>query len=649
MATAPDPRIDTVREQLRALGYLDARVDRFVLGDAAARGRGLALAAAASARIGLLAGVLLGPAAVVGVAARVDGFVTSVTDALVLALYLAVLFGLATAVLACGAILIAGALARRWSADAAFPRHARRAAIAAGLLVAAACLGYLTLWWRAAVPPGAWATQGLALAVATAISVLLGHVVTISVLAYLVAATRTQANVAFAESLPQGSPLSSWRVVVPMGVVALTGALVLLAVITPSTPPPAAPPPLAVVPTGARVVVLAIDGVDVATLDRLRTTPSLPTFQRLLAQARAPLTSDADRDPAQVWTTIATGQPPDRHGVRALESRQLAGVEGRMRSASPGVAPGLAMLTTATDLLRLTRPTIASGEERRLPAFWEVGASAGIRTAVVHWWATWPASDTQGVVLSDRAILRLEQDGTLAGEIAPAAVYDQLRQTADARHARVAALADIATSALPAGVAAIVTRSATLDATILELATDPALGPLDLLTVYLPGLDIAQHALFPLDATTPLAPAAAAERLQALEVYYRFLDTALSRTVLRDDDAQRMVLLVAQPGRLQQDAPGLLAISGANAATIEADRGAPVSIAPTVLMALGIPVAADLAGTPAAALFTERFRAAHPARTVPTYGERRVSPRTTAGQPLDREMIERMRSLGYVR
>ena len=36
---------------------------------------------------------------------------------------------------------------------------------------------------------------------------------------------------------------------------------------------------------------------------------------------------------------------------------------------------------------------------------------------------------------------------------------------------------------------------AELDAILISLATDPALGPLDLLVVYLPGLDIAQHAL----------------------------------------------------------------------------------------------------------------------------------------------------------
>lgn len=630
MTTPPSQDVNALRERLRALGYLDARVDRFVLAGAATRDRALALALTASSRIGLLAGVLLGPAAVIGLAARAPGLITSVTDSMVLAAYLAVPFAIASAALALAAILAAGALPGS---------HGRRTAIAAGLVVAAACLIYLTLWWRAAVPPGAWGAQLLALAVAAAISLLIGHVVTISVLAYLVRIG--------VSGLPAGSPLSSWRVVVPLGIVALTGAMVLLSALAPPAPagPEATRPPLTVVPTGVRALVLAIDGVDVTTLTRLRSGGGLPTFDALLGSAAAPLAVSADRDPAQVWTTLATGQPVERHGIRALEGRQLAGVEGRVGAGS--------LLTTATDLLRLTRPTIASGDERRVPAFWEVAASAGLRTAVVHWWATWPAADIAGTVLTDRAILRLEQGGDLSAEIAPAGLYAPLLAGAGARAARVDALLAGLTHGLGPEIAAVIERSARLDATVLDLAIDPATGEQDLLAVYLPGLDIAQHALFPAAPAGTLAAAAAAERVRALETYYAFLDRALAATVLADRRAGRVSLLVTQPGRVG-DAPAgpaaLLAVSGAVSA-----RGAvtgaltPEVLAPTVLRILGVPVAADLGAGPADVLLQPEFLRAFPSRTVPTYGERRVRAATGSGRALDQEMIERMRSLGYVR
>ena len=244
------------------------------------------------------------------------------------------------------------------------------------------------------------------------------------------------------------------------------------------------------VPTGLRAIVLAVDGVDVATIDRLRAAGRVPAFDRLLGQAVATMPSDTDRDPARVWTTIATGQPPERHGVRALESRQVAGLGGRLQTESPGWSA----LAAATDVLRLTRPAIASADERLIPAFWEVAARAGLRTAVVHWWATWPAPENAGIVLSDRAILRLEHPGPPDREIAPPALYEALRQTWTARRARAIASA-AALGPVDAEGAGSVARAAELDATILDLADDANLGATDLLAIYLPGLDIAQHAL----------------------------------------------------------------------------------------------------------------------------------------------------------
>jgi hypothetical protein len=638
----PSGDVDALRERLRALGYLDARVDRFVLGGAASRSRAASLALAASMRIGLLAGVILGPAAVIGITTRAPGLVTSVTDAMVLAAYLTIPFGVASAVLAFVAILTAGWLARQTASHPDFPSRARRAAIAAGLMVAAVCLAYLTLWWRAAVPPDAWVMQAVALAVAAAISVLIGHVVTISVLAYL-------ARVGLA-GLPVGSPLSSWRVVVPVGAVALLGAMALMRTLAPVAAPASAPPPdLTVVPTGVRAVVVAIDGVDVPTLTRLRASGGLPTFDRLVSGASVGLAVSADRDPAQVWTSLATGQPPERHGIRALEGRQLAGVDGRVGAD----APGMSMLTTATDLLRLTRPTIASGEERRVPGFWEVAASAGLRTAVVHWWATWPAAETLGTVLSDRAILRLEQGGDLAAEIAPASIYSPLLASASARADRVSVMTASATVGLSPEITTIIERSARLDATVLDLAMDPAVGPQDLLVVYLPGLDIAQHALFPAAPGDTLAPAAAAERVRALEGYYTFLDGALGRTVMASGDPTQLTWLVTQPGRVTGGAAGaqaLMAMTGPGAAPrATSDVVSAAALAPTVLRALGVPVAADLPTSSVESLFDDAFKARFVVRTVSTYGERRVGSTQTTGKPLDREMIERMRSLGYVR
>jgi hypothetical protein len=165
--------------------------------------------------------------------------------------------------------------------------------------------------------------------------------------------------------------------------------------------------------------------------------------------------------------------------------------------------------------------------------------------------------------------------------------------------------------------------------------------------VYLPGLDIAQHAL--LAATDgSLGASAAAARVDALKDYYVFLDRLLA-DALRPD-ARQTVFLVTEPGRVAASSEGLLAVVGAHAASgpsTQAARG--VDVMPTIMQALGVPVSTQLAGRPLTALFDGAFVARFPVREVATYGPPSGESAERKGQPLDQEMIDRLRSLGYVR
>ena len=180
-----DPRVDELREQLRALGYLDAGVNRFLLGPARETRRPVMSALLASVRIGLIAALLLGPAAAVGLGGRMPGLVTGPRDAGVVALYMGVLLGIAVAIAAFSASLIV------WSiAGARVARRAGRLSAYAGGGVSVACLVYFTLWWRTANAGFGWSAPvwtGFALAVAVGISLLLGHAVRVTAFAVMVA------------------------------------------------------------------------------------------------------------------------------------------------------------------------------------------------------------------------------------------------------------------------------------------------------------------------------------------------------------------------------------------------------------------------------------------------------------------------------
>jgi hypothetical protein len=280
---------------------------------------------------------------------------------------------------------------------------------------------------------------------------------------------------------------------------------------------------------------------------------------------------------------------------------------------------------------------------------WDVASDAGLRTTIVNWWATWPAPAGSGIVLSDRATLRLEHGGTLDAEIAPASLYEPLRARWPAIRRDASAHARAAAASLawddPETRTAL-ERSADLDAIQLALTREVSSPVPDLSAVYLPGLDIAQNTLLG-GRDTALAPSVVAGRLQALRDYYVFLDRLLTHVLSPADD--ELVFVVTEPGRVTAASDGLMGVTGRVAATNQAVTGRVTDVAPTVLHALGVPVSRDLAGAPLIALFTDAFVQRYPVREIETYGPPTAIAGERGGQPLDQEMIDRLRSLGYVK
>ena len=635
--------IDELRHRLRSLGYLDAGVDRFVLGSARETRSPSTIALLSSLRIGALGGLLLGPAAVVGLGGRVPGLITSTQDAMVLAIYLISFFAIATSAAAFLASLAVAWMARRMASEQT--ARARRLSVAAGIVVTLVCLVYLTLWWQSASAGLGWSAPVrtmLALAVAVGISLLLGHAVTVTALAVIVASSGQNLQV-------PGVPGSSWRASLIAGTLGFAGAAVLLIVTAPAESSQTPTPALTVVPSGVRVRVIAIDGLDPTVFGELQRANQVPFLSAILGSSSASLNlpgAEADRrDPARAWTTIATGQPVERHGVYGLETRRVAGVQGRV----PLERTAARVVSAATDLLRLTTPSVASGTERQEKTFWEVASEAGLRTVVVNWWATWPAPTGSGIVISDRATLRLERGGTPDAEIAPADTYDRLRQRWLAIKAGAADVAGraLASASTVGDLRPLLQRSLELDADQIALASEVAGDGTDLIAVYLPGLDIAQHALLTAADAQGASASALSARLQAIQDYYIALDHLLALTAA--PSSSEVLFVVTAPGRVAGGGEGRLGARG----TIVRDRatiqGSVTDISPTILYALGVPASRETAGSPLLGLFSDAFTTKYPIRHVPTYGPPSNRSIERQGQPLDQEMIDRLRSLGYVR
>jgi hypothetical protein len=606
----PLASVDQVRDELRRLGYLEHGVDRFVLGGAGSTSAARASARAAT-RVGVLGGLLFGAALTLAAAGLDPRLRSEPRDLLVLSVYLVLALALVTAL-----ATFLGGLAAGWWARRRQRRPGPTVSRNVGLALGMAGLGYVALWWRA----HAWAaplwTQVLSLALGVALCAALGRFGALASVAVLTAG-------GMGDRLPEAS-LSRRRMVPLLAAAALLlGGAVAAAAYLSGTSAVAAPD-FAVVPTGLQVRVLGIDGLDRRMADQMIARGEMPYLQALLAGgAHAVLRAEPEQVPAIVWTTIATGRGPEAHGIHSTGARRLPGM--RMPMPITGDDPFARALRSATDVLRLGRAQPATSVLRGAKTFWNVASEKGLRVGVVNWWATWPADAVNGYVVTERALFKLEKGGSFEGETAPPDVFDRLRP-----------LAARATSK-PRGIDEF------------ALAAARALSgsrPPDVEAIYLPGLDIATMQQVGEGGGADLAGLDA--RLDAVRAYYRFADGLIGQAV-DGMAASDVLVLVGDPGRMARrsgTAEGLLAARGAIVRAGDLGTVTERDIAPTVLHLAGLPKSGELEGRVLEDALSPAFRAAHPVRTVTSYGRR------FAGRPaesaFDRDMLEQLRSLGYV-
>ena len=122
-----------------------------------------------------------------------------------------------------------------------------------------------------------------------------------------------------------------------------------------------------------RVIVFGLDGADPATIDLLLSEGKLPHFAKLRREgAYAPLLSQKPLLSPVIWTTIATGKTPDVHRIGHFVAVNAAGEQLPVTS-----------------------------RMRRVKALWNILTDRQRSSAVVGWWATWPAETIRGSVVTD--------------------------------------------------------------------------------------------------------------------------------------------------------------------------------------------------------------------------------------------------------
>lgn len=121
------------------------------------------------------------------------------------------------------------------------------------------------------------------------------------------------------------------------------------------------------------VLVIGLDGGEWSVIEEMWAQGKLPNFKKLAdGGVRAKLTSHYGKSPV-IWTSMATGMKDSKHGIT-----------------------GFTIFTDDGDIP-------FSSTLRETKAIWNMLSSAGRGAAVLNWWASWPAEDINGHIISEKS------------------------------------------------------------------------------------------------------------------------------------------------------------------------------------------------------------------------------------------------------
>jgi tetratricopeptide (TPR) repeat protein len=422
---------------------------------------------------------------------------------------------------------------------------------------------------------------------------------------------------------------------------------------------------------GMKVLLIGLDGADWNILDPLIRDGRLPNIGRLArAGVRARLRTITPMLSPVIWTSIATGVLPGRHGI--IDFLATTGRDGER--------------VPVTSTLRKTK------------AIWNILSENGLTVGVVGWWASYPAEHVNGFVVSDRVAYQLfgahpareqAQEGKvfprdLEAQVASLTVApERLGLSEIGRYVRLSS----DPSSLSAEQNKMIDDLRTLIAAgdtyaNLSLALGRRFGP-DFQAVYIESTDTVAH-LFMRHAPPALSGVDREEaRLfgKAVDEYYRHVDEQVGRLLEAAGENAAVILCSDHGFRTGENRPltesrigygqaadwhrkyGVLVLHGPPFLKgRELEDASILDITPTILALFGLPVAEDMDGRPIIDALDPAFLQTHPVTYIPTHETiegaipaliAEAAPPADAPPPTDpegdRELKQKLQSLGYLR
>ncbi len=252
-----------------------------------------------------------------------------------------------------------------------------------------------------------------------------------------------------------------------------------------------------VLPAKRPLLVVGIDGGEWKVIEKLWAQGELSNLHELANRGVRTRLKTAYNSSPVIWTTIATGVVPKRHGITDF------------------VVP-----TAQGDL------PVSSGL-RKVPAIWNMTTTGRRNAAVLGWWASWPAEPIQGVLVSDRILLDLPD------RVSPPEVL--------ARFQKAQSLAEKEPSLF-----GLEEESERRDRSMSYFARDLlAQGDLDLMLLYFRSPDVVSHKAwkyFEPEAFAPIDPAELEANRERVPNVYRAVDVEIGKLLDIAPDANVLVI-----------------------------------------------------------------------------------------------------------
>ena len=438
-------------------------------------------------------------------------------------------------------------------------------------------------------------------------------------------------------------------------------------------------------PTRAPLVIFALDGLEWRVMKPLLDAGKLPVMAGLMERgAYGYLSSMQPTYSAVIWTSIATGKVPEKHGIHHFVYEEAVNGKKAYRYYTSG--------------------------HRRTKALWNILGDHGLVSHTIGWWMTYPAEPVNGTMVSQTnttGVLHNPQVALWKGSLIKGVdgqVYppDRQNRVMDLL-AEVDANLDgvekdlFGTPANPVDEFSQMMWDQTewsfrADATYVRVARDllEAQPDFDVLSLYIGGTDVAAHRFWryahPEQFTHPPNPKQIENFGRIIEDHYRYADRVMGEILQLVPGAAVIILsdhgmhAVNMDNEFKKDdppiettsahhldaPPGVIIAAGGpftsagsawNAKheldlTLLPRLGSVLDVLPTILAVKGIPIGEDMDGSPMRAILDFGKTGISEIRYVPTHDDAKW----LAGQTArirhgvdESERIEQLRSLGYIK